>query len=189
MPAANLNPPVVHRSAALLRAEGDPTFATDFRYREGAVVAGMVPLPSGPAAPALAASAATAMAAAQAGFNLVGRAPGFVRRPVADWILRLGPKAGEGPRPEALDEWSYRLDVRAVTAAGETADVVVEAAGHPGYKSTATMVGEAALALADPTALVPDRAGFLTPATALGLDVFDRLAEAGATFTVTTVSG
>jgi short subunit dehydrogenase-like uncharacterized protein len=62
---------------------------------------------------------------------------------------------------------------------------VVDADGHPGYKSTATMVGEAALVLADAAAPVPERNGFLTPATALGADVLDRFAEAGARFRVT----
>ena len=103
---------------------------------------------------------------------------------MSDWMLKVGPKPGDGPPPEKLDEWHYRLDVRATDARGGTQDVVVEAAGHPGYKSTATMVGEAALALADPDSGVPDGAGFLTPATSLGLAVIDRMAEAGVTFEI-----
>ena len=46
------------------------------------------------------------------------------------------------------------------------------------------MVGEAALALADTMSGVPDGAGFLTPATALGLASIDRLEEAGVRFLV-----
>jgi short subunit dehydrogenase-like uncharacterized protein len=62
--------------------------------------------------------------------------------------------------------------------------VVVEAQGHPGYKSTATMVAEAALLLADAAAPLPARTGFLTPATALGTEALDRFVAAGARFTV-----
>ena len=177
VPSPFINPPVAHRSAALLRADGDPTFAPDFRYREGMTTAGVVP---GPLAPL----AAAALSSFQAGFGLAGRAPAAVRGRIADVLLALGPRSGDGPAPEDLDAWSYRLDVRATTTTGATADVVVEADGHPGYKSTATMVGEAALVLADAAAPLPERSGFLTPATALGTDVLERFAEAGLRFTV-----
>lgn len=171
VPSPLLNPPVAHRTAALLRAAGDPTFDPTYRYREGIAV-------SGPVAPVLAGS----LVGAQLGLAGLGRAPGPLRRVAAHVLDRVGPSPGDGPREEDLDRWSYRLDVRATTSGGGTADVVVEALGHPGYKSTATMVGEAALVLADPEAPVPAGAGFLTPATALGLSVLDRFVEAGVTF-------
>lgn len=177
VPSPFINPPVAHRSAALLRAEGDTTFSPAFRYLEGMTTSGTVP-------GALAPLAATGLATFQAGFGLVARAPGFLRSLVADAALRFGPQAGDGPAPEDLDSWSYRLDIRATTVGGRTADVTVDALGHPGYKSTATMVGEAALILADASAPLPSAAGFLTPATALGVDVVDRFAEAGTRFTV-----
>jgi short subunit dehydrogenase-like uncharacterized protein len=177
VPSPFLNPPVAHRTASLLRAEGDHTFADAYRYREGMALTGTVP-------EVLAPGAATALAALQASIGLATRAPGPVRTAVAEALLRTGPRSGDGPAPADLDRWSYRLDVRATTTGGHTADVVVEAEGHPGYKSTATMVGEAALILADAAAPVPARTGFLTPATALGVDVVGRLTEAGARFTV-----
>jgi short subunit dehydrogenase-like uncharacterized protein len=186
VPSPFLNPPVAHRTAALLRLAGDPTFAEDFRYVEGIDAGSMVPGPPPVGASLAAPAVASAMASYQAVFSAVAQAPSFVRRPLADGLIRFGPKAGQGPRPEELDAWSYRLDVRATTVGGATADVVVQAAGHPGYKSTATMVGEAALILAelaaDPDARGPF--GFLTPATALGLEVLDRLGHAGTTFRV-----
>lgn len=180
-PSPFLNPPVAHRTAALLRAGGDRTFSSEYRYREGVAVAGSAP---SSVAAVVGPVAATGLAAAQAGFGLLARSPGAVRGAIADAALRLGPKAGEGPRPESLDDWSYRLDVAATTVGGSTAAVVVEADGHPGYKSTATMVGEAALLLADPDAPVPPGSGFLTPATALGLDGLERFDHAGACFRV-----
>jgi short subunit dehydrogenase-like uncharacterized protein len=181
-PSAFLNPPIAHRSAALLRQGGDRTFAASYRYREGIAVGAMA---GGPKLPGAEPVLAVTMAALQGGFGLLTRAPGAVRGPVADALLRFGPKAGEGPRPETLDAWHYRLDVRATTTGGSTADVVVEARGHPGYKSTATMVGEAALVLADGGEMLPEGSGFLTPATALGTELLDRFAPAGVTFRVT----
>jgi short subunit dehydrogenase-like uncharacterized protein len=174
-PLPFLNPAVVHRSAALLRDSGDSIHASDFSYREGMAAAGPVP---GWAAPAV----AVPLALASTAMGLFVRAPEPVRRSVADVLARVGPAPGDGPRPEDLDRWSYRLDVRATDVSGATLDAIVEADGHPGYKSTATMLGEAALALADPSADVPEGAGFLTPATALGLGVLDRFEAAGLRF-------
>lgn len=180
-PAAYLNPAVVHRTAALLRAAGDPVFAPSFRYREGTAVGPMLPRQAARVgAPLLAA----ALGGTQAGVTLLGRTPAAVRGAFADVLARVGPKPGDGPRPETLDQWHYRIDVRVTTAGGAHVDVTAHAEGHPGYKSTATMVGEAALLLADPSAQVPDQRGFLTPATALGLAELGRFAEAGLTFTV-----
>lgn len=176
-PSPFLNPAVVHRSAALLRDSEDPIFAEQFRYREGTVAESTVPKPA-------AAATAVSLSLFTVGFGALGRVPGRIRRPMADLLLRVGPKAGDGPKPEHLDSWTYRLDVRATDTRGGYQDVVVEADGHPGYKSTATMIGEAALAMSDPDSGVPDGAGFLTPATALGLGVLDRLGHAGVRFTV-----
>lgn len=176
-PSPFLNPAVVHRSAALLRDSDDDMFHPGFAYREGIVTEASVPRPA-------AGVAAVSLSMMSLGMGAMGRLPDRVRRPMSDWMLKVGPKPGDGPPPEKLDEWHYRLDVRATDARGGTQDVVVEAAGHPGYKSTATMVGEAALALADPDSGVPDGAGFLTPATALGLAIIDRMAEAGVTFEI-----
>ena len=172
-PSAYINPPVIHRSAALLRDSGDPMFAPDFAYREGMSTTGLAP---GPAA----IPAAVVLSMTAAGFAGIGSLPDALRLPIADFLARVGLQPGDGPRPEDLDRWSYRIDVRATDARGATQDVSVNAHGHPGYKSTATMVGEAALALAGSD--VPDGAGFLTPATALGLESLDRFSAAGVEF-------
>ncbi len=174
-PSHFLNPPVAHRSAALLRASGDDLFAPGYRYVEGAAASGMAPsLFTGPLSALL--SLGTGLA------GLAGRLPDQPRQALADRLLAVGPKSGDGPRPEDLDTWTYRLDIRATDVRGGTQDVAVEADGHPGYKSTATMIGEAALALADTMSGVPDGAGFLTPATALGMASLDRMVHAGVRF-------
>lgn len=53
------------------------------------------------------------------------------------------------------------------------------AQGDPGYKATAVMLGESALALALDRDRLPDRAGVLTPAVAMGDALTDRLTAAG----------
>jgi len=177
-PSPLINPPVLHRSAELLRADGDEVFAADYRYREGTVTASML----GPANVAGVAPVASAtMALSQAAVTGAQLLPKAIRSGLAGALSRFGPAPGTGPRPETLDEWSYRIDLHAVTASGETADVTVEALGHPGYKSTATLIGEASLAIASTAA---PRAGYVTPATVLGVHDLDRFAEAGARFTV-----
>jgi short subunit dehydrogenase-like uncharacterized protein len=169
---------VLHRSAALLRADGDTVFATDYRYREGTVTASAL----GPAdLPGVAPLASAAMAFSQAAVIGAQLLPKVIRSGLAGALSRFGPAPGSGPRPEALDEWSYRIDVHAVTASGDTADVRVDALGHPGYKSTAALIGEAALAIAS---IAGPRAGYVTPATVLDVQDLDRFAEAGTRFTV-----
>ena len=62
--------------------------------------------------------------------------------------------------------------------------VVIAADGDPGYKATAVMFGESALALALDGERLPDRAGVLTPATGIGSVLPGRLRAAG--FTIET---
>jgi short subunit dehydrogenase-like uncharacterized protein len=56
------------------------------------------------------------------------------------------------------------------------------AGGDPGYGETAKMLAESALCLAFDR--VPERAGQLTTAAAMGRPLIDRLQRAGITFTV-----
>lgn len=178
IPAPFLNPPVVHRSASLLRDSGDPIFAPSFRYREGMAVDSMVPA-------VMAAPAAASMALTSAALVGLGGMRRSLRVPITRFLERIGPKAGDGPDVSILDSWSYSITLRATDARGATQDAVVSAQGHPGYKSTAMMIAEAALTLAQSDSDVPEGAGFLTPATALGLASLGRQAEAGLEFSLT----
>jgi short subunit dehydrogenase-like uncharacterized protein len=54
--------------------------------------------------------------------------------------------------------------------------------GDPGYAATAVMLGESALCLALDRDRLPDRSGVLTPATAMGTVLTDRLRAAGQTY-------
>jgi short subunit dehydrogenase-like uncharacterized protein len=177
-PLAFINPAVVHRSVALLAAErGDS--AEPLRYREGMAVPGdsSVTLP-------LRYAAAGALAGMQAGFRALTRARPSVRDRSADLMRKILPASGFGPTGEKLDRWSWHLTVDARTAGGRHVRVDLDADGHPGYLTTAKLLGEVGLLLAEEGA-TPERAGCLTPATALGTQSLDRFERAGARFAVT----
>ena len=75
------------------------------------------------------------------------------------------------------------MSVDARTTGGQAVRVEVDADGHPGYLATARMMGEVGLLLAEPGA-TPERAGCITPATALGTGSAERFARARVRFSV-----
>jgi short subunit dehydrogenase-like uncharacterized protein len=75
------------------------------------------------------------------------------------------------------------MSVEAHTGGGNEVRVEVDAEGHPGYLATARMLGEAGLLLAEAGA-TPERAGCLTPATALGTGSAGRFERARVRFSV-----
>ena len=75
--------------------------------------------------------------------------------------------------------------VDATTEDGRRYRATAAGPGDPGYAATAVMLGESALALALDGDRLPDRAGSLTPATALGDVLVERLRAAGHTYEVT----
>jgi short subunit dehydrogenase-like uncharacterized protein len=97
---------------------------------------------------------------------------------------RVLPSPGEGPSEKARRTGFFRIDVHTRTASGARHVCRVAAQGDPGYAATSVMLGESALALALDEERLPQRAGVLTPATALGTVLADRLRAAGQTFDV-----
>ena len=174
-PLAFINPAVIHRSTALLAAErggGEP-----LRYREG------IAIPGSAATLPLRYAAAGALAGMQAGFRGLTRAGPSVRQRSAAVMRRALPSSGFGPSGEKLDQWSWHLTADARTAGGHHVRVDLDADGHPGYLTTAKLLGEVGLLLAEEGA-TPERAGCLTPATALGAQSLGRFERAGARFAV-----
>jgi short subunit dehydrogenase-like uncharacterized protein len=176
VPAAFINPAVIHRSAQLLAiAEGRPL--QPFRYREGLVLGGSsVSLP-------LRWGIAGALSATQAGLRSMAAARPVIRRPIARALARIVPASGFGPAGERLVRWTWTMTVHARTAAGGDVRARVQADGHPGYLATARMLAEAGLLLAEDGA-TPARAGCLTPGVALGSGSIERLARAHMHFSV-----
>ncbi|HEX3241505.1 MAG TPA: saccharopine dehydrogenase NADP-binding domain-containing protein [Solirubrobacterales bacterium] len=170
-PAAFINPAVIQRTAHLLAADAP------FRYREGMAI------PGSAATLPLRYAAAGALGGVQASFTLLTRAqPGFRQR-AASLLRRLLPSSGFGPTGARLDDWSWQLAVDARTAGDHFVRVDLDADGHPGYLTTARMLGEAGLLLSEEGA-TPERGGCLTPAVALGTGSLDRFELAGMRFSV-----
>jgi short subunit dehydrogenase-like uncharacterized protein len=70
---------------------------------------------------------------------------------------------------------------RVPRSAGARYLATIAARGDPGYAATSVMLGESALCLALDRDRLPDRAGVLTPATAMGTTLAGRLTAAGHT--------
>ena len=175
-PAAFINPAVIHRTAALAAAEDGREF-NPFRYREGVLV------PGSPATLPLRYAVAATLTGTQAAVRALSKASPQVRDPVAGFLRRRLPGSGFGPQGERMDDFSWKMAVNARTVAGHYVRIDVDADGHPGYLSTAKMLGEAGLLLAEKGA-TPERSGFLTPAAALGTEQVDRFRHAGMRFQV-----
>ncbi len=154
-PLPTIDPLIVAESARQL-----PRYGPDFRYSHNwagdnpAALAGML------------GGAGALMAIAQ--FRTARRA-----------VLRRRP-SGSGPTPAQRDAaWFV---VRFVGDGGGKRVVTEVAGGDPGYSETSTMIAEAALSLA--LDMLPETAGQVTTASALGPALRARLQGAGITFTV-----
>lgn len=172
-PGPYLHPAVVNRTFALLRRE-QVAVSTSIRYRERMSMGGRAGTFAAPAAYLMSANASMMGWLSSTSLKF----PRQIMKSVAD---RFFPKPGSGPSLENLDNWHWNITGRASGPAG-TVTMRLEADGHPGYRATANMIGEAALILADPEAKKPDRAGVLTPALALGTTELGRFSAAGLRF-------
>ncbi|MBM6405374.1 saccharopine dehydrogenase NADP-binding domain-containing protein [Phycicoccus sp. CSK15P-2] len=160
---AAFNTRVVARSASLLG------YGPRFRYAEysdygtgprGAATAGVV-------------SAA-----------LMGVVAGLAFGPTRAVLGRVLPSAGEGPDEETMAAGRFRMEVTAEATNGARYRAVVDAPYDPGYSGTAVMLGQAVLALAEGDDGLPDTAGVLTPAAAIGMPLVHRLRAHGFTLDV-----
>jgi short subunit dehydrogenase-like uncharacterized protein len=99
--------------------------------------------------------------------------------PTREMLLRMR-KPGEGPDPETRSKsW---FEITFVGEGGSHRVVTTVSGGDPGYGETAKMVAESALCLAHDRALLPARAGVLTPAVAMGDRLRERIERAGIRF-------
>ena len=135
-----------------------PSYGRSFRYRE------FVDVGTGVTAPLK----GGAMAAVIGGVGA-----GLAFGPTRALLDRALPKPGDGPSEEQRRQGRFRMEINAVTDSGRRYRTTVAAPYDPGYNGTAIMLGQSALSLAfDP---LPDRAGVLTPAVALGDSLTERL--------------
>jgi short subunit dehydrogenase-like uncharacterized protein len=157
---AVFNTRIVRRSNAL---QGW-AYGRRFRYTE-VMSTGRSPL-----APAL----ALGTVAGVAGLGL-----GLALPPTRALLDRVLPSPGEGPGEQARARGHFRVRVHTRTSTGARYDSVVAAQGDPGYAATAVMLGQSALCVALDGDRLPPGGGVLTPATAMGPALADRLRAQG----------
>jgi short subunit dehydrogenase-like uncharacterized protein len=159
LPLPTIDPIIVRRSARALRDYGP-----DFAYGHYALVRS---LPMAAAAPVV-----------------LGGMLAVAQLPVGrDALLKLYPQ-GSGPSPERRGRGWFT--VRFVAESPEQRLVTEVRGGDPGYDETATMLAQSALCLACDD--VPELAGQLTTAQAMGDRLLARLRAQGMTFTVLQVT-
>lgn len=151
---AAFNTRIVARSASMLG------YGAGFRYVEYSDYG------SGPVGAVTAGVTSVALGVGLAGMAF---AP---TRALLDAVL---PKPGEGPSEEAQANGRFRMDVTGEATNGARYRTTVAAPYDPGYSGTAVMLGQAALALVEDRDRLPDAAGVLTPATAIGAPLAQRL--------------
>ncbi|WP_252446490.1 hypothetical protein [Pseudonocardia humida] len=114
--------------------------------------------------------------------GLVGMLGALAFPPTRGLLDRVLPAPGTGPSGRVRERGWFRMVVDAVTEDKRRYRAVVSGRGDPGYAATAVMFSESAMALALDGDRLPDRAGSLTPATALGGVLVERLRAAGHTY-------
>lgn len=156
-PFPTIDPQVVLRSARALESYG-PEFRYGHYVRVGTL-------------PKLAAGA----------FAIGGMVALSQLEPTRQLLLKVR-QSGEGPGEVQRSRSWFRVTF--VGRGGGQRVVTQVSGGDPGYDETSKMVSEAALCLAHDGARLPDRAGVLTPATAMGTVLRERLQRAGIRFDV-----
>jgi len=161
---AAINTRVVRRSNELLGM----AYGQEFRYDEGSLT-GQGPLAAvGAAAMALGTAAVNGLAAVTATRQL---------------LQRVLPKPGEGPSADTIASGFFDIELLAIHPQDATRNLRARVRGDqdPGYGSTAKMLAECAVCLAQDE--LPVGGGFWTPASAMGDALLTRLpANAGVTF-------
>lgn len=155
LPLPTIDPQIVLRSAA-----AQDRYGPDFSYGHYLVAGGLA------SAAAIAGGAVGAIALSQIGAT---------RKLMLD---RLAP--GDGPSPQRRARSSFV--VRFLGEGGGQHVVAEVSGGDPGYGETAKMLSETGLCLAHDN--LPQLAGQLTPAVAMGAALRERLQRAGIAFTL-----
>jgi short subunit dehydrogenase-like uncharacterized protein len=157
VPFPTVDPQTVLRSARALDRYGP-----NFSYAHYLVV-GKLPMLAG-----LAVGAGSAIALAQL-------------PPTRELLLKLAKAPGEGPSPEQREKGWFK--VRFLAQSNGKRLITEVSGGDPGYGETSKMLAHSALSLAHDQ--LPETAGQVTPAVAMGDALIRRLQQAGIRFEVT----
>jgi short subunit dehydrogenase-like uncharacterized protein len=154
-PLPTIDPQVVKRSARALSEYGP-----DFRYGHHATFKRLPTLLG-------------------AGLGIASVALLAQTKPTRDLLFRIR-RPGQGPTTDEIERGWFEVTFLA-DAGGERLKTRV-GGGDPGYGDTAKMIAECALCLALDRDRIPDRAGVLTTAVAMGDALIPRLEGAGLRF-------
>ncbi len=167
---ASINTRIVRRSNALT----DYAYGRDFRYKE------VTSRPKGARNYAISQQLAVGQ-----NIFLALAAVGPVRKLMQATIL---PDPGEGPDEHARVHgyFNIRFVGQGKDRSGNPVKMEARVSGDrdPGYGSTSKMLAESALCLALDKDKLPEQAGVLTPASAMGDALLDRLPTAGLSFSL-----
>ena len=155
-----INTRVVRRSNGLF-GQFDRSYGQNFRYREGL--------------------AAKNWAKASFIHRISKVTEASLRTHIGRQFIKLvGPKPGQGPSVKAMDGGFFKLNVVAQADDGSIHQAVVKSQGDPGNRITVMAVCESAFCLTNSTDTASGhRGGILTPMTAFGEHLIQRLAIRG----------
>jgi short subunit dehydrogenase-like uncharacterized protein len=171
VPGPFINRAMVHRTNSLLTELGQG-YGENFIYQEAMNISSIAPWPWGQP---LAAHYISGLA--RRFVSAVGRGSGPVRDTLLA-LLRSQALTTLEPSEAELDGLGYQLDIRARNDTGQSVKLRLVGIGHPGYRSTANIIGEAILALEEDLDL-PASYGVITPAVGFGTAFLSRLNKAG----------
>ena len=161
---AAINTRVVRRSNELL----DLMYGSDFRYSEGTI--------TGQGAQGM-------LGAGALGLGTLVMNSLSALEPTRKVMQRFLPKPGEGPDEDTIENGFFHIELLGKHPSDQSKNMTVHVKGDkdPGYGSTAKMLAESAVCLAQDE--LKAGGGFWTPASAMGDELLDRLpANAGVTF-------
>ncbi len=160
-----INTRVVRRSNALESAR-QAAYGSEFQYQEYMNLGRTVSLLS-----------TTAVSAVAGTMNLLGKVPG-----APNLLEKIVPSPGEGPSEASMDNGFFECLLVGTAEDGSKAWAKISGKGDPGNRATVMFLCESALCLVMDRNKLPggeSRAGFLTPATAFGDVLVNRLRMAG----------
>jgi short subunit dehydrogenase-like uncharacterized protein len=117
-----------------------------------------------------------------AGFGLVAGAMRL--EPGRQLLQSLGPQPGNGPSEQTMNQGWFRCELIGQSESGQKVYGLIGDRGDPGNRATVKFLCESALCLvlhAEELPGTPERGGILTPATAFGEVLAQRLRRAGMT--------
>ncbi|MEX0724110.1 MAG: saccharopine dehydrogenase NADP-binding domain-containing protein [Gracilimonas sp.] len=95
------------------------------------------------------------------------------------FLRKIMPAPGEGPSEQQIENGYFKMRAFAENNNGEKKTLSMSYPGDPGNKSTVFFLCESALCLAESENKINEGTGFLTPVTAFGMNLVERLRARG----------